>query len=59
MPEQAVIGGYWMDLSLLYIVKQTFDRDTVSGYYSESRMKAYMPYRGVNHPRDMYTLVQT
>ena len=56
VPPDAVMGGYWMDLSPLYIVKKTFSAATCSGYFSTAMAKAYIACSGKHNPSKMEIL---
>ena len=56
VPTNAVMGGYWMDLSPLYIVKITVGWFMCSGYYSVSVNQAFVDCNGVNNPISMEIL---
>ena len=50
VPPDAVMGGYWLDLSPLYIVKKTFIAATCSGYFSTAMAKAFIACSGKHNP---------
>ena len=56
VPSDAVMGGYWMDLSPLYIIKKTFVAVTCSGYFSTAMEKAYIACNGKHNPSTMEIL---
>ena len=56
VPSDAVMGGYWMDLSPLFIVKKTFGDVTCSGYFSTATEKAYIECNGHHNPSTMEIL---
>ena len=53
VPSDAVMGGYWMDLSPLYIVKKIFGSATCSGYFSAAMEEAYIECNGKHNPSTM------
>ena len=56
VPSDAVMGGYWLDLSPLYIVKKNFGAATCSGYFSTAMTKAYIFCSGKHNPSTMEML---
>ena len=56
LPSDAVMGGYWVDLSPLYIVKKTFGGVMCSGYFSTAMGKAYIACDGKQNPSKMEIL---
>ena len=56
VPVDAVMGGYWMDLSPLFIVKKSFVGVTCSGYFSTAMEKAYIECNGIQNPSIMEIL---
>ena len=56
VPLDAVMGGYWMDLSPLYIVKKNFGDNTCSGYFSTAMERAFIECNGIQSPSIMEIL---
>ena len=56
VPVDAVMGGYWVDLSPLFIVKKSFVEVTCSGYFSTAMEKAYIECDGIRNPSIMEIL---
>ena len=57
VPINAVMGGYWMDLSPLYIVKITVSGFMCAGYYSISLGQAFVECLGNHNPSSMDILL--
>ena len=53
LPSDAIVGGYWMDLSPLYIVKKTIGGVICFEYFSTAMGKAYIPCNGKHSPSTM------
>ena len=58
VPVGAVIGGYWMDLSPLYIVKYKEAGIPCAGYNSVRTTKSSIYCFGVKHPNETKILVE-
>ena len=58
VPVGAVIGGYWIDRSPLYIVMYKENGSACAGYYNAHTMKSSIACFGVKHPKEMKILVQ-
>ena len=56
VPPNAIMGGYWVDLSLLLIVKKNFSNTACSGYFSTAMEKANIECDGIQSTSTMEIL---
>ena len=59
VPPNALMGGYWMDVSPLYVIKITAGIYMCAGYYSVSVGQAFVDCNGYYNPVTMDILVHT